>query len=72
MDPFGAVCINTITRRYKFKNGLDLPVSETTLNQMKKSGEIHLHVRLTTPLLGRCTFLSNFACVEGKKTAEKN
>jgi hypothetical protein len=56
--------------RYKFKKGLDLTTSDRTLNQMKKHGEVHLHLHLTEPFLRNVPFL-NFSCVKGKETAEK-
>ena len=71
MDLFAAVCINTTTKRYKFKNGSGLATSDTTLDQMNKSGDIALHLRSTVPIFEWCTFLGNFACVEGKTTTEK-
>ena len=71
MEPFGAVCINTIAKRYIFKNGLEMAISDTTFNEMAKHGEIGLHLRSTNPLFGRTTFLGDFARVDGKKTAEK-
>lgn len=70
-EPFGAVCINTITNHYKFNNGLELAISDTTLKEMMKNGEADLLLRSTTPVLGRTTFLGNFQRVEGIKSAEK-
>ena len=70
LEPFGAVCISTIAKRYKFKNGLELAISDTMFNEIK-NGDIELYLRLTEPLLGRTTFLADFARVDGKKTAEK-
>ena len=52
MEPFGAVCINTIAKRYIFKNGLEMAISDTTFNEMAKNGEIGLHLRSTTVCLG--------------------
>ena len=37
-EPFGAVCINTVAKRYKFLNGLELAVSDTTLDEMVRHG----------------------------------
>ena len=71
MEPFGAVCINTIAKRYIFKNGLEMAISDTTFNEMAKNGEIGLHLRSTNLLFGRTIFLGDFARVDGKKTAEK-
>ena len=38
--PFSTVYINTIATCYKFKNGLDLAISDATLKQMIKRGKI--------------------------------
>ena len=65
------MCISTIAKRYQFKNGLELAISNTTFNEMKINGEIELYLRSTNPLLGRSTFLADFCHVDGKKTAEK-
>ena len=68
-DQFGAVCINTTAKKYAFKNGLKLAISDTTFNRMKANREIHL-LRSKTHRTSRLTMLANFACVEESKTAE--
>ena len=65
------MCINTITKLYKFNNGLELAISDTTLKEMTKHGETNLLLRSTNPVLGQTTFLGNFQRVEGVKSAER-
>ena len=69
-EQFGAVCINTIPRYYKFKNRLDLTISDTTFVQMKRAGELNKELRSTMYCLGRYTMLGNFSQVEKCKTVE--
>ena len=47
---FGAVCINVVAKCYKFINGLKLAITDTTLNEMIRTGEVEQELRSLTPL----------------------
>ena len=71
-DQFGACCISTIGRLYKFKNGLELAISKTTMEHMISAKEIDGTLRSSTHKLARFTMLGNFSRVVESKTISRH
>ena len=70
-EPFGAVCINIVAKHCTFLKGLELAITDTTLNEMIRHGGAEVELRSLGPSLGRTTFFGNFQWVEEIKSAER-
>ena len=65
------MCISTVVKRYNFINGLELAISDTTLNDMIRHGEAKEELRSLASALEQTMFLGNFQRVESIQSAER-